>query len=142
MWPRGHRIFALSSGPSVDVTVYRYPTAAGSPHRAAPPPSMYAGHSRNITIALISNPPLPVMSFAHADSENRPRLLIHPDMRRPGLNQAGGRLVYQGGTCWGGPARSLPRLNPAAGCGGEPGSRPGMPWPRDRWLEEGNHCPF
>jgi hypothetical protein len=34
-WPRGHRIFALSSGPPVDMTVYRYSTAAGSPHLAA-----------------------------------------------------------------------------------------------------------
>jgi hypothetical protein len=35
-WPSGHRIFALSIGPSEDSTVYRYSTSAGSPHRSAP----------------------------------------------------------------------------------------------------------
>jgi len=51
-WPRGHRILALSSGPSVEETAYRYSTAAGSPHLAAPCLSMYSGHSRNITLSI------------------------------------------------------------------------------------------
>jgi hypothetical protein len=78
--PRGHRIFALSSGPSVDVIVYRYSTAAGSPHRAAPPESMYAGQSRNITLALISNPPLLGTNLTVADSEDPMARLIRPGM--------------------------------------------------------------
>ena len=41
-WPRAHLILALSSGPSVELRMYRYSTPAGSPHRVAPPLSMYA----------------------------------------------------------------------------------------------------
>ena len=47
---------ALSSGPSVEETVYRYSTAAGSPHLAALPESMYAGQSINITLVSIPGP--------------------------------------------------------------------------------------
>ena len=35
-WQRGHRILALSSGPSVDLIRYRSCTSAGSPHLTEP----------------------------------------------------------------------------------------------------------
>src|SRR5580698_9424184 len=57
MWPSGQRILALSSGPSVDVIVYRSATSAGSPHRAVPCRSRYAGQSRNIVSAFMNGPP-------------------------------------------------------------------------------------
>jgi hypothetical protein len=47
-WPRGHLILTLSSGPSVDVMVYRASTSAGSPHRAAPSWLRNAGQSASI----------------------------------------------------------------------------------------------
>jgi hypothetical protein len=55
-WPRG-LILALSSGPSVDLTVYRISTLAGTPHRAALPLPMYAGQSRNNFWLRITAPP-------------------------------------------------------------------------------------
>ena len=50
-WPRGHRILALSSGPSVEVTVYRCSTSAGSPH---------VGQSMNVTRVSTAAPCKPV----------------------------------------------------------------------------------
>jgi hypothetical protein len=47
-WPRGHLILALSSGPSVDLMVYRASTSAGSPHRTAPSRPRNAGQSTSI----------------------------------------------------------------------------------------------
>jgi hypothetical protein len=47
-WPRGHLILALSSGPSVDLTMYRASTSAGSPHRAAPSWPRKAGQATNV----------------------------------------------------------------------------------------------
>ena len=52
-WPRGHRILTLSSGPSVDWSRYGSWISAGSPHRARPRASRYAGQSTNL-IALVS----------------------------------------------------------------------------------------
>jgi hypothetical protein len=52
--PRGQQIFALTSGPSDDWTVYQYCTSAGSPHRTAPPRSVYSGQSRNVTSVCIT----------------------------------------------------------------------------------------
>jgi hypothetical protein len=68
---------ALSSCPSVEETVYRYSTAAGSPHLAAPSLSMYAGHSRNITLSIGTPVPFIGRKRALADSEARTALLIH-----------------------------------------------------------------
>ena len=47
-WPRGHLILALSSGPSVDLMVYRASTSAGSPHRTALSRPRNAGQSTSI----------------------------------------------------------------------------------------------
>ena len=47
-WPRAHLILALSSGPSVDLMVYRASTSAGSPHRTAPSWPRNAGQSTSI----------------------------------------------------------------------------------------------
>lgn len=55
-WPRGHVILALSSGPSVELVMYRRRTSAGSPHRAAPALSRYAGQLRNIAWLSIASP--------------------------------------------------------------------------------------
>jgi hypothetical protein len=41
-WPRAHLILALSSGPSLELRMYRYSASAASPHRVAPSLSMYA----------------------------------------------------------------------------------------------------
>ena len=54
-WPRGRVIVALSSGPSVELMMYRPPTSAGSPHRAAPALSRYAGQLRNIAWLSIAS---------------------------------------------------------------------------------------
>src|SRR5580704_5326610 len=123
-WPRGHRIRALSSGPSVDLIRYRSSTAAGSPHRTEPLLSIYAGQSRNIALASIGDPhsaaapshPAPVREGTLAESEDRTARLIHlpgqkmPTVatvpqrpidlprRSPALNQTGPRHVYPGGT--------------------------------------------
>ena len=55
-WPRGHVIVTLSSGPSVELMMYRPPTSAGSPHRAAPALSRYSGQLRNIAWLSIASP--------------------------------------------------------------------------------------
>ncbi len=77
----------LSSGPSVELTVYRPSTDVGSPHRAAPVRSMYAGQSRNITLASIGNP-RPVVSCIPSDTEGGIPELIQagtmPAARKPG----------------------------------------------------------
>ena len=54
-WPRGHVILALSSGPSVELMMYRIAASAGSPHRAAPSLSRYAGQLRNIAWLSIAS---------------------------------------------------------------------------------------
>jgi hypothetical protein len=60
---------ALSSGPSVEETVYLYSTAAGSPHLAVPSLFMYSGHSRNITLSIGTPVPFGGCKRALADSE-------------------------------------------------------------------------
>jgi hypothetical protein len=55
-WPRGHRILTPSIGPSLDPSVYRYSTSAGSPHRTAGCRSRYSGQSRNNTAASMYAP--------------------------------------------------------------------------------------
>jgi hypothetical protein len=68
-WPRGHRTLALSSGPSVEDTVYRYSTAAGRPHLAVPCLSMYSGQSINITLSIGTPVPFGGCKSVLADSE-------------------------------------------------------------------------
>jgi hypothetical protein len=84
--PRGHRILALSSGPSVDLIVYRYSTSAGSPQRTAPCLSMYAGQSRNITLASIGNPPFPL---EHCRADARTPARQGRDTPRPAPDREG-----------------------------------------------------
>jgi hypothetical protein len=55
-WPRGQEILAHSSGPLVELIVYRVTISAGSPHRAAPSRSMYAGQSANVAWLFICPP--------------------------------------------------------------------------------------
>ena len=52
-WPAGHLIMALSMSPSVECMVNRHLTSAGSPHRAVPSWSRWAGQSRNIIVARV-----------------------------------------------------------------------------------------
>jgi hypothetical protein len=68
--PRGHRILMLSSGPSLDPSVYRYSTSAGSPHRAAPCRSRCSGQSRNITAASTYDPPS-IVALADKSTDRR-----------------------------------------------------------------------
>lgn len=109
--PRGQRILALSSGPSVDRTVYRPSTSAGSPHRSAPCLSMYAGQSRNIMWVSIKQPPFSVHRCGRPPA---------PDAAHPGRTSPLPVRAPNGTSDTPGPVVAATCPAPGAGCAGHP----------------------